>query len=136
MHIKKNDILSNSKGKIIDIDINLGYLEIVLTSKIYVFDNNIYKLINDLECKKIALTATITGSYLNCKKIEEFRYNQLKNHNISFIKSVANLVLINNFNEIKEYVAARGGFDNRGQVFWETTRAIQFTFTQGVFSKT
>ena len=45
-------------------------------------------------------------------------------------------IQISNFNEIKEYVAARGGFDNRGHVFWETTRAMQFTFSQGVFSKT
>ena len=44
-------------------------------------------------------------------------------------------IQISNFNEIKDYVAARGGFDNRGHVFWETTRAIQFTFSQGVFSK-
>ena len=50
--------------------------------------------------------------------------------------AVFDKIQLSNFNEIKEYVAARGGFDNRGQVFWETTRAIQFTFTQGVFSKT
>ena len=50
--------------------------------------------------------------------------------------AVFDKIQLSNFNEIKEYVAARGGFDNRGHVFWETTRAIQFTFTQGVFSKT
>jgi len=37
-------------------------------------------------------------------------------------------------NEIKEYVAARGGYDNRGHVFWETTHAVKLNFTQGVFS--
>lgn len=50
--------------------------------------------------------------------------------------AVFDKIQISNFNEIKDYVAARGGFDNRGHVFWETTRAIQFTFSQGVFSNT
>ena len=50
--------------------------------------------------------------------------------------AVFDRIQLSNFNEIKDYVAARGGFDNRGHVFWETTRAMQFTFTQGVFSKT
>ena len=45
-------------------------------------------------------------------------------------------IQISNFNQIKDYVAARGGLDNRGHVFWETTRAIQFSFSQGVFSNT
>ena len=44
-------------------------------------------------------------------------------------------IQISSFNEIKEYVAARGGYDNRGHVFWETTRSMQFTFSQGVFSQ-
>lgn len=37
--------------------------------------------------------------------------------------------------EVKDYVAARGGFDNRGLVYWETTRELNLTFSQGVFSK-
>ena len=45
-------------------------------------------------------------------------------------------IQISNFNEIKSIVAARGGFGNRAHVFWETTKEIQFTFSQGVFSKT
>ena len=45
-------------------------------------------------------------------------------------------IQISNFNQIKDYVAARGGLDNRGHVFWETTRAIQFSFSQGIFSNT
>ena len=45
-------------------------------------------------------------------------------------------IQISNFNEIRNIVAARGGFGNRAHVFWETTKEIQFTFTQGVFSKT
>jgi len=32
-------------------------------------------------------------------------------------------------------VAARGGFDNRGHVFWETTKELRLNFSQGVFSK-
>ena len=50
--------------------------------------------------------------------------------------AVFDRIQISNFTEIKDYVAARGGFDNRGHVFWETTRSVQFTFSQGVFSKT
>ena len=38
-------------------------------------------------------------------------------------------IQISSFNEIKEYVAARGGYGNRAHVFWETTRSMQFTFT-------
>ena len=36
--------------------------------------------------------------------------------------------------EIKNFVAARGGFDNRGRVFWETTKELPINFSQGVFS--
>ena len=45
-------------------------------------------------------------------------------------------IQLSNFNEVRDIVAARGGFGNRAHVFWETTKEIQFTFTQGVFSKT
>lgn len=38
--------------------------------------------------------------------------------------------------ELKKYVAACGGFDNRAQVFWETTQQIEITFSQGIFSTT
>ena len=50
--------------------------------------------------------------------------------------AVFDKIQLSNFNQIKEYVAARGGYDNRGHVFWETTKAIQLSFTQGVFSST
>lgn len=43
-------------------------------------------------------------------------------------------IQIANFDEITKQVVARGGFDNRGHVFWETTKEIQFSFAQGVFS--
>ena len=44
-------------------------------------------------------------------------------------------IQLSNFDEIKEYVAARGGYDNRGHVYWETTKSMRFSFSQGVFSK-
>jgi len=44
-------------------------------------------------------------------------------------------IQIAGLNEVKDYVAARGGFDNRAHVFWETTRELNLTFSQGVFSK-
>lgn len=50
--------------------------------------------------------------------------------------AVFDKIQLSNFDEIKEYVAARGGYDNRGHVFWETTKSMRFSFTQGVFSKT
>lgn len=37
--------------------------------------------------------------------------------------------------ELTERITANGGFDNRPHVFWETTRAIDLAFSQGVFSK-
>ena len=44
-------------------------------------------------------------------------------------------IQISGLNEIRDYVVARGGFANRGHVFWETTREMNFTFSQGVFSR-
>ena len=96
-NIKKYyDIYKDLQLKNSDVDINLGYVNIILSSKIDVFDNDVYKIINDFKCKKIALTATMTGSFLKCKKIEELRYNHLKNCNITF----ENEFKINNSNEI------------------------------------
>lgn len=37
--------------------------------------------------------------------------------------------------EDREVVVARGGFDNRPHVFWDTTKDMQVRFTQGVFSQ-
>ena len=37
--------------------------------------------------------------------------------------------------EDRSIVAATGGYDNRGRVFWESTRDVQIQFSQGVFSK-
>ena len=44
-------------------------------------------------------------------------------------------IQISGLNELKSYVAARGGYDNRAHVFWETTRELNLSFSQGVFSK-
>lgn len=41
-----------------------------------------------------------------------------------------------NFQEVKSLASANGGFDNRGHVFWETTKEIKLNLVQGVFSKT
>ena len=44
-------------------------------------------------------------------------------------------IQIAGLNEIKEYVAAHGGYGDRNLVYWETTRQLDLTFSQGVFSK-
>ena len=43
-------------------------------------------------------------------------------------------VQIANIQEIKNSVAARGGWDNRGLVYWDSTREVRINFTQGIFS--
>ena len=40
-----------------------------------------------------------------------------------------------NFQEIQKAVSANGGFDNRPQVVWKSTKEVDFIFTQGIFSK-
>lgn len=40
-----------------------------------------------------------------------------------------------NFKEITNVVAARGGFDNRGHVFWNSTKEVAVSFTQGICNK-
>lgn len=47
-----------------------------------------------------------------------------------------NKIQLSNFQEITQEVAARGGYGNRGHVFWTTTKEINFMFSQGIFSKT
>ena len=44
-------------------------------------------------------------------------------------------IQVGGLNELKEYVVARGGYDNRGHVFWERTQQLTLNFSQGVFSK-
>ena len=43
-------------------------------------------------------------------------------------------IQVSGLREFRNYVSANGGFDNRGHVFWETTKELQMTFSQGVFS--
>lgn len=44
-------------------------------------------------------------------------------------------IQIANIQEVKSSVAARGGWDNRGLVYWDSTREVRISFTQGIFSK-
>lgn len=45
-------------------------------------------------------------------------------------------IMLADFNEIKKRIAACGGYDNRGLVWWEETEQVTFNFSQGIFSKT
>lgn len=45
-------------------------------------------------------------------------------------------IQISNFQEIKSYVTAHGGFDDRAHVWWETTKEVNFQMERGIFSKT
>jgi hypothetical protein len=45
-------------------------------------------------------------------------------------------IQVANFQEIKSFASANGGFDNRVQVFWDSTKEVKISFTQGIFSKT
>lgn len=44
-------------------------------------------------------------------------------------------IQIANIQEIKNSVAARGGWDNRGLVYWDSTREVRISLVQGIFSK-
>lgn len=44
-------------------------------------------------------------------------------------------IQIAGFKELVNRVSANGGFDNRARVYWDTTKELQLSFTQGVFSK-
>ena len=45
-------------------------------------------------------------------------------------------IQISNWQEIKSYVTAHGGYDDRAHVWWETTREVNFIMERGIFSKT
>lgn len=49
--------------------------------------------------------------------------------------AVLDSVQMANFQEIKDRVEARGGYNNQSWIAWESTESIQMNFTQGVFSK-
>ena len=43
-------------------------------------------------------------------------------------------IKIANFEEIKSFIAARGGHNNEGRVFWEDEKEIRIDFQQGIFN--
>lgn len=43
-------------------------------------------------------------------------------------------IKIANFEEIKNFIAARGGYNNEGRVFWEDEKEIRIDFQQGIFN--
>ena len=45
-------------------------------------------------------------------------------------------IQIANFDEIRSTASARGGFDNRSYIIWDSTKEVKISLTQGVFSKT
>ena len=47
-----------------------------------------------------------------------------------------NKIQISGLTEFKDYTVARSGFGNIGHVYWENTKSVRFTFSQGVFSNT
>lgn len=55
-----------------------------------------------------------------------------KGETICFFDSIQ----ISNFQEIKSYVTAHGGYGDRPHVWWETTKEVNFVMERGIFSKT
>lgn len=49
--------------------------------------------------------------------------------------AVFDKIQIGNFEEKKNFISAKGGFDNRAHVWWEETKEIRVNLAQGVFSK-
>lgn len=43
---------------------------------------------------------------------------------------------ISNFQEIKNLVSAKGGYNNESHVWWDSTKEVDFSFSKGIFSKT
>ena len=43
--------------------------------------------------------------------------------------AVFDKIQLANFNEIKKYQSANGGFDNRARVIWEAPKEIQLSFS-------
>lgn len=52
------------------------------------------------------------------------------------IIAIFDKIQIANIQEVKSSVVARGGWDNRGLVYWDSTREVRISFVQGIFSKT
>lgn len=43
-------------------------------------------------------------------------------------------IKIANFEEVKSFIAAKGGYNNEGRVFWEDEKEIRINFQQGIFN--
>lgn len=43
-------------------------------------------------------------------------------------------IQISSFNENKSVITAHGGFEDRDRVFWESTKDVDITFSQGIFN--
>ena len=102
-NIRNNyDFYIDLQKKFEDIDINLVYLDIILSSDLDIYDKDIFKITNDFNSKKICLTATITGSYLDCPDVVKYRYEYLKNKGIDFNKyfniNPENKIIFDNLN--------------------------------------
>lgn len=50
--------------------------------------------------------------------------------------AVFDKISIASFDEKKNYSSSNGGYDNRALVWWEETKEIKISFSQGIFSKT
>jgi hypothetical protein len=59
-----------------------------------------------------------------------------RNFETGEVIAIFDKISIANINEIKNSRSATGGYDNAKLVTWETTKEVNFTFSQGVFSKT
>lgn len=55
-----------------------------------------------------------------------------KNETIAYFDKIQ----IANIDEIKKWVSAHGGFDDRPHVIWEDTKEVRIKFSQGIFSRT
>lgn len=62
----------------------LSSLPLVCENKTSLFDDTFREAFARMPYRKIALTAAITGPYGNIKRIEVFRYETLKEHNVIF----------------------------------------------------
>ncbi len=89
----------NIKNKYSDVDSNMVFTNLLFEYPQRVIDNDVYKLTDDLECRKIMITASLTGSYKNIDALEEYRYNVLANFNITFENefNIANKLVFDNF---------------------------------------
>ena len=79
------------------------------------------------------------GSFKTLEKVRLKATYNMKIDNIEFEEGETiaffDTIDISNFKEIKDSIAATGGFDNRGLVYWTTTNEILLEFSRGVFSK-